>query len=136
MENLANACPFEAGPGVYHARGVLMAFTGKVYHNACETYTSPAPPKSGLRIKSLIDKNENIRIYPNPAKDLLTVSLNLNRSDQSVLQLMDLQGRRVLEKAIIDGNNQIELQELPNSLYLYHIRLNGKIIKSDKLIIQ
>ena len=74
-------------------------------------------------------------VYPNPAKELLNVSLNLNAEDKGILQIMDVKGRMVQESSIIDGNNQIKLNQLSNGLYIFHIRVNGKIMKTDKLMI-
>jgi len=138
-ENLANACPFEAGPGVYHARGVLMAFTGKVYHNACETYTSPAPVKSALRIKSLAVTEEKIQIYPNPAKDVLFINLNLDleNKDKTQISLIDINGRLVGDQDILrNGLNTIKTDQLSKGIYFIQIRVNGSLKATEKLIIE
>tara|TARA_R110002072_G_scaffold142985_1_gene288889 strand:- start:480 stop:806 length:327 start_codon:yes stop_codon:yes gene_type:complete len=101
------------------------------------SYTSPA--KAMLRMKSIAtadeELKESLQVYPNPAKELLNVSLNLNAEDKGILQIMDVKGRMVQESSIVDGNNQIKLNQLSNGLYIFHIRINGKIMKTDKLMI-
>ena len=92
-----------------------------------------------LRMKSIAtadeELKESLQVYPNPAKELLNVSLNLNAEDKGILQIMDVKGRMVQESSIVDGNNQIKLNQLSNGLYIFHIRINGKIMKTDKLMI-
>ena len=138
LEQLANACPFEAGPAVYNARGLLMRFVGKQYYNACEGYTTTS--KAMLRLKSPNNSTEemeyNLALYPNPAKELLNVSLNLNAEDKGIMQIIDVKGRVVQEFDLSNGRNEIKLNQFSSGLYIYHVQINGEIVKTDKLIVQ
>lgn len=72
-----------------------------------------------------------IQIYPNPTQNELFIN---NAPVNSYIQIYNLQGQLVLKKAL--QKPSINLSELQNGLYLYHLYdnnnetlLNGKIIK-------
>lgn len=89
-----------------------------------------------------IYRNENndvqIRIYPNPANDILNVSFNISNSQLFTYVVADLSGRKVLNGTInhLDGNTiyKLNLNELTKGYYLIHIysenrRFNFNFIK-------
>ena len=72
-----------------------------------------------------------ITIYPNPANNQLNITgINPN----SILRLIDINGRTVIEKV---ANSQVEIMNianLPSNMYMLHVIENGVLSKSVKII--
>jgi len=57
-------------------------------------------------------------------------------SDTGVLKIYDLTGKLIEEYKLNSNNNKLTLNtNLNNGIYLYQFIVNGKVMKSDKLII-
>lgn len=76
---------------------------------------------------------ENIRVFPNPAADFVTITLQQN-SAHVQFELFDIQGHKVLTKEIV-SNQKISLKRFSGGLYFYNVLLGGEKI-SGKLIKQ
>jgi hypothetical protein len=83
----------------------------------------------------LNEANDNICqaiIYPNPAKDVVTLSVNLGNADRANISVLDLMGRVVLdlgENDLRSGDNKIQINttSLDNGLYYVQVRTNNGI---------
>lgn len=80
---------------------------------------------------SNININTGISYYPNPVKDILTI--NTNNTDINLLEVYDLNGRRVL--TIQNPQNQISLENLEQGVYLTKA-YSSKGIHTRKIIKQ
>ena len=69
----------------------------------------------------------NLDIFPNPTTDFL----NFNwEKQQGIVQIVDLQGRILLEQILQKGNNQVEVNQLARGLYhLQFITQEGTVSK-------
>lgn len=88
-----------------------------------------------IGVKDVVFKEDAplVKIYPNPVKNIVRVEFG--RSKYSLLELLDLNGRRlkVLSVNVSDTIKEIDLTDLPNGIYL--IRLSGKgAIMAKKVI--
>jgi hypothetical protein len=74
----------------------------------------------------------NIKLFPNPAKDLLTIS---NSSELTVLlELLDLTGRVVSSSQLNSGNNELNVGRLATGTFIYRLTsLYGEVVKTGKL---
>ena len=61
-----------------------------------------------------------IRLFPNPTQDLLQVEWTEHGSAQ--MNLLDLQGRLILQTELTETNTQLSLGHLPRGIYVYQIR--------------
>jgi Protein of unknown function (DUF3500)/Secretion system C-terminal sorting domain len=67
-----------------------------------------------------------IKVYPNPATDILNISNDLNFSN-ATLYITDLTGRAILKKTSVTGTSAtINLSSLSDGTYLVRIEDNGK----------
>ncbi|MEZ4775598.1 MAG: SdrD B-like domain-containing protein [Bacteroidia bacterium] len=68
------------------------------------------------------DTQPVVKVFPNPAQNLLTVTFD---ADYKTLVMMDIQGRTILHKDILPGEHLIkfELSSIPSGVYL--VRLEG-----------
>lgn len=72
-----------------------------------------------------------VRIYPNPAKDVVRVALQEAASGQ--LSLFDNSGRRVLQQTL-DADTALDVAQLPAGLYTAEIRFDGRIAHKQLVI--
>jgi hypothetical protein len=79
----------------------------------------------------------NFSIYPNPAYDQVTLTYFIEPTDEAVIEIYNLLGDKVAIQTLdADATEQTFSVALLNSgVYLYKYSINGKIIKSDKLVI-
>jgi hypothetical protein len=76
----------------------------------------------------------NFQLYPNPAKNELTISLNYLKEPLK-MEIYNLQGALVMDKTLVQAINKIEL-DIPNGIYFVKlVSENGQTI-SKKLLIE
>lgn len=73
-------------------------------------------------------------IYPNPTKNLITIS-NLNTN--SLISITDLNCRKIYESKVIGDKVEIPLKDIAeNGIYFIHLYENGIILNSNKIILE
>jgi len=138
LRNIAFLCPFTFGDGVYVARGLLnIADTMQMnYTSVCET----SNVLQKRMVNEDIDEDDNMQIvlYPNPAKNLLTIeyTANENYSSNLLFEVFDLMGKKLMEKVVNLGENtSVSTESLAQGVYVYKFLYNSKIVKKDRLVI-
>lgn len=85
-----------------------------------------------------IDNVENIdiKVYPNPSNGIITVGYQLNNNAAFVVS--DMIGKQVYVSKLQSGFNSkvIDLNNLNEGIYFYSILVDGKVLKSDKIVIK
>jgi hypothetical protein len=72
----------------------------------------------------------NIVIYPNPAKNLITIKGEFDESES--ITIFNLLGQKIMEKAIISNEEKIDVSSLSNgvyTIYFNNIKAGRKFIK-------
>jgi hypothetical protein len=82
-------------------------------------------------VNPLISGNERIRIYPNPAKDVIYVT----SKESAAIEICDIQGKILIRKQLNAMNNCIQIGHLSSGCYIIKI-LNKTKVLSRKLIIE
>lgn len=84
------------------------------------------------RQTSVLNEKGDVRlqIYPNPARETVTISLNGATASLLKGQLCDITGRviRSFEHLITEGRNDVQLSviDLPENIYLLKVNLDGR----------
>ena len=73
-----------------------------------------------------IPENE-IRVYPNPAKEYIVFDIT-NISSSASVELFNLQGKMVMEQKLAE-DKQLIISNLHQGIYLYRLHDNGKIFR-------
>jgi hypothetical protein len=85
-----------------------------------------------------INENQKLQIviYPNPAKDFITISRE-NYQDKMIMSLTDINGKQIYysEKNNYAPLQKIDVRYLPEGIYLLKITVNNKIY-TNKIIIR
>jgi len=84
-----------------------------------------------IPINSVENINQNLNIYPNPAKDYFNVNKYANR-----IEIHDISGRKITQ-AIMTDNQKFNRKNIANGLYIYKIfNKKDREIESGKIIFE
>ncbi|MBK8368166.1 MAG: T9SS type A sorting domain-containing protein [Bacteroidetes bacterium] len=85
-------------------------------------------------IKEISNLSEVVRVYPNPANDILNFQFSYAEEKRKV-ELFDAIGNLVLENDASSNNLSLTTDKLSNGVYFYTILVGEKTIKTDKIVI-
>lgn len=77
----------------------------------------------------------DVEIYPNPAENLLTISINDKKVQEVDAEIYDISGKMIFMRNYISNSFQIKTTDFANGTYL--LKLNdgkGNLIKTKKII--
>ena len=78
-----------------------------------------------------------IRLYPNPASDYLYLDLKENSYEYIDFVIVDMTGKQVLSQRLSGNNNgtySIDINDLPNGLYLTRLLHRNQLLGSHKFV--
>jgi hypothetical protein len=151
ISDLAQECPFVAGIGVYKARMLNTSINPLAYFDDLKICNSVGVAKnstglfdvenaaldsmkntSGGKLLFAIEGNQ-IKVFPNPASNNVTISYHLNAYSHAQFQLLDMQGRILKEIFLLPSSNQVNFSvtDLAEAMYNYRILL---IILLQKMV--
>ena len=109
-------------PGNYRVRdanGTILAWGGTVSSNGNFTSEEKSYFQVGSVIANINETISNISIYPNPAKDILTIN-----GDYETVKIYDIFGKLVVEEI---SKNPINVSTLANGVYILNINTRNTI---------
>jgi hypothetical protein len=77
----------------------------------------------------------SINIYPNPAKDNVTISVNGILSGDTQIMVYDTRGSEIINLSVAEENTVIAISHLNEGIYIVRVINNG-LTFTEKLIIQ
>lgn len=79
-----------------------------------------------------VENTNGMFLYPNPAKDLVTVELFCDKEQTSSINVVDMLGRSVLslQQDLNEGNNQLnlDLSKIQKGMYTVRASMNGQLM--------
>jgi hypothetical protein len=75
--------------------------------------------------------NNNFKFYPNPVKDILTIS---NESSISTVSIINLLGQQLIVKSINANESQLDLSTLSAGTYLVKVKTEDNLEKTIKIV--
>jgi hypothetical protein len=78
--------------------------------------------------------NLDLRAYPNPMKNELTLNIGNYNNENLTYQLYDILGKLLESKQVIGKNTIIGMQYLPSSTYLLNVLENKALIKTFRIV--
>lgn len=81
--------------------------------------------------------SDEFSIYPNPTNQYLTIKVNNNKQKPIIWHLYNQLGQ-IVQSANLESNNEltIDLGNLSRGIYFYHFRIENKIVKQGKVILE
>ncbi len=102
------------------------------YNKGEETWGNPLV----LNAVQKIEGRNHIKVFPNPVRNNLTISITGFQSPALTFTLFDLNGR-VMQTVLLEyGDNLMNMTALNPGIYFYRITDQGRIIKIDKIVVQ
>jgi hypothetical protein len=100
-----------------------------------EDFTTPAAGPNCTLSANYFNNNDMIKVYPNPTKGLLNISLLSNYDEEVKIQLFDLNGRKVYsESASSLDNKTVNIGQFQKGIYI--LKINGdNLFYSTKVIL-
>ena len=106
-------------------------FTGIHDIFKCHVYSIPTIPIGVVED----DVEDAIDVYPNPVQSKVTVSYdNFNEQDNYLILLSSLDGRVVFKSELEGAKHEINLQSLPQGVYVIQLVSQNETIFIDKII--
>ena len=125
LESMAQQCPLSGGKAVFDARALLYVVTGQQgnYTNAC------APQQALIQAPgTTVKRNEQIQLYPNPARQEVMVQWESPLENTGQLLLFDTYGRLLQRSPLQAGTSsyRLPLQAVEAGLYVLRLRMDGE----------
>ena len=119
----------------YFARSFATNSVGTVYGNNIEFTAGINVAINELELEAI-----ELMLYPNPAKENITLAFNLETTENLTLNIVNVKGQVVLAKSLENlplGENRIDLNiaHFENGLYICSITNNSTINLSQKFLI-
>jgi hypothetical protein len=140
-------CPYVNGSAVYKARGIYAMFVPGVDYDDMEVCNSIGVYKGG---ESLYEKENEVlgiinqkpisdlRIYPNPTSEVLTLEFSPQVEMKGELMILDLLGNVIQYHSINSNLNitTVHLKKLNSGIYIYKFVDDNEKIYTGKLVIE
>ncbi|MCX6352612.1 MAG: T9SS type A sorting domain-containing protein, partial [Bacteroidetes bacterium] len=89
----------------------------------------------GIGGKEEVIALQSVKLFPNPAKDILNISFTAKEGYKANISIFDIMGKEISTSPIevINGNNQIKLNttELGAGMYFIHVSAPNKGVSSE-----
>ncbi len=85
-----------------------------------------------------IPERPTLTVFPNPAKDRLSVSYDLKGANDGSFELVSVLGKKVFSKNLQQENGEFELnlRNLSRGVYFYNLKTSGQTVSTRRLIVQ
>ena len=100
-------------------------------HNGCLQKTYYNVPTG---ITNLNTDFAGIKVYPNPAKDVINIELNAVISGNMEVEIMNLLGQRLDRTSVNDNRTTVNISSLPSGCYLVNCYNEGIKVATAKFI--
>ena len=105
----------------------FFACTALFNGNPCNYYWTAPATNNGAGINELnLYKECDLNIHPNPASNYV----QLNSNEESLVEVYDLNGSKVMETRMFNQNDQLNIETLENAIYWLKISTASSICKS------
>ena len=144
LEIMAWSCPMEKGTAVYKARSIYSSISPSSTFDDI-ALCSIGLNKNSTQQESTIDMNmlnnilsDEIKVYPNPANDEVTIDYVLQENTQGKITIFDMLGRARITLDLSATNNRanFSVANLEKGVYIYKYIVNTKVVKTDKLTVK
>jgi len=99
-----------------------------------QTRTIQIPGADCLTSNSELISEDQISVYPVPARDVINVDLDINLPVSTQLQVYSLQGELVNIYEITGLKNSLDITALQAGTYFYELRNGDKLLQNGKFI--
>jgi len=117
--------------GTYYAR--VYGYNGANSATTCYTLKVQLGTASIAGEGTEITNSDVLKVYPNPASDVLNISVPGLNGNQSSIRVVDMKGTVMMEEKITRSLQQINISRLPKGVYMLKL-MNGDKTTTSKFI--
>ena len=101
----------------------------KVSSNTCKNWKIEGEKKVTIELITALEENENVKIYPNPTSDFISIE-GIESMNKGSVELFSSNGKSVLKESIenLKTENKINIKDLPSGVYILKIYDDKKVI--------
>ena len=99
-----------------------------------EDFNDVVNPRSHSVQQTIPSAESVVKVFPNPADNVLTVQFSEIPEGAATLQLFDLMGRCVLAQSLFGEQNTVSIGSLSQGMYYYRVICNGEIVARNKVV--
>lgn len=136
--DMANECIVK-GYYVVQTRNLLNIITHQIteYEDLCEAEANAMRRTKGKTEETENNIHTSFNLFPNPNNGNMVLDYDLGTINNAVIKLYDITGKFIKSYKLDTGKGMLEMNEqnLHNGIYFYHILVEGKTIKADKIVI-
>jgi hypothetical protein len=103
--------------------------SNQTLHTVCEFDTFIV-----VKTRAIHMPNADLRVYPNPAQDVLNFELKGVEAQAYALQLYDIQGRLLLDQIFNQPTFRLLKHQIPAGILFYRLAADGKPVASGKIL--
>ena len=110
---------------IHNTASIVFDFNTAVVTNTTENIIISNMPNG---LNEIVNAENPISVYPNPATQIITISAQENLSNAVVL-IYDLSGKLVLQKDIhsIHKQTNLDISSLENGIYMIQVNNNNRV---------
>jgi hypothetical protein len=136
LVNMANECLVK-GAYVAQSRNILDIISNQAltYDDNCDVEAN-ASRKAKPETSTIVTKT-SFNLFPNPNNGSMQLDYDLGGYSNATMKLYDVTGKLITSYKLQNNKGTILIneQDLNNGIYFYHILVNDKSIKNDKIVI-
>jgi len=136
--DMANIIPYSGvNTNTLAITGITSALNGTIYRCivgnswGCLDTSNAAMLTATTGVNNLLYNSPMVSVYPNPAKNNLTIELP--GSEGATVQIINAIGQQVTEKIITSTTTQIDVTNLPAGVYIVRVKYQDYIITKKLL---
>jgi hypothetical protein len=116
--------PISAPDSLGLVPGMPIIFNNKLYAKAFRHLAVLEQEGGSVATQNIV--TDNIKIFPNPANQLLNIILEDGQIGK--IDIFNLLGQKVLTKNLLEQNNQLGIESLSSGTYLVNILIGEKTV--------
>lgn len=82
--------------------------------------------------------NRTLSIYPNPGKNWVELSMEINANESAIISFADITGRIVKSTVLQSGESlhRLNISDLKAGIYLYTVSINHAVVATRRLVVK
>jgi hypothetical protein len=96
-------------------------------------FTANYPIDPYVSVPENMVSQSSFEVYPNPSTGIINLKLNGKSSENSMISIFDVSGRKVFEEEVTSSNSSLDLSALTKGNYM--LKLQSKGVESVEKIV-
>ena len=132
LRRIASQCPAEGGDAVFQARSMYAYVSDEQFD---DSRLCPQPRTENFALTQRVTSATDVfRVAPNPVSNQLAINCPFKKEVSYKGQVFNTLGTLVKTLNLVEGNNQIDLTDFSEGVYIISIFENDKKVQSQRII--